>query len=470
MKNKFAKHYEEYSDLYDQMIDKGKIDIADVKAAGNLGGKYSYAEQDEANKRINEYIKTFVKKNQGNEDIEALGEKFPSVQKFEPDPKKWQEYDQEQMGRLAESLHYNWNNKEDRSNMMRELQNNTIRENKKKIYEEYTKEHPIASWINENVLAPNASERSKRGDDITNKDVALDALNAASFLTPGGLGKTAFQKGAWLAGDIAANAALGVAEDLNQDRELGLHNVVAPVFGAGLGQTIAAAPRLVKQATSWLGNGADAGRAGKGVGDKIEDWLTDTFTDKASTAKKTLQDEAENWAKQPTVRKNISVDNQNKLLNQGVIPEPNAYEKRFAKDKAYFAEHPEKFVAKEDAAYKAEMLKDPNFKTVIEDYTRKQNMNAAQKIGDKLLKESGTAIFKQGGRAVPYVQQNEARHKESNAERSDIDWFKNEYGRQWAAGFAPRGSENDTIMKAYREWQEEQEKNKQKRPSIREVM
>ena len=100
MKNKFAKHYEEYSDLYDQMIDKGKIDIADVKAAGNLGGKYSYAEQDEANKRINEYIKTFVKKNQGNEDIEQLGEKFPVVEKFEPNPKDWQDYDQEQMGRL----------------------------------------------------------------------------------------------------------------------------------------------------------------------------------------------------------------------------------------------------------------------------------------------------------------------------------------------------------------------------------
>lgn len=466
MKNKFAKHYEEYSDLYDQMIDKGKIDIADVKAAGNLGGKYSYAEQDEANKRINEYIKTFVKKNQGNEDIEQLGEKFPTVQKFEPDPSKWQEYDQEQMGRLAESLHYNWNNKEDRSNMMRELQNNTIRENKKKVYEDYKKENPVASWINENVLAPNASERSKRGDDITNKDVALDALNAASFLTPGGMGKTALQKGAWLAGDIAANAALGVAEDLNQDRELGLHNIVAPVFGAGLGQTIAAAPRLVKQATSWLGNGADAGRAGKGVGDKIEDWLTDTFTDKASTAKKALQEEAEVWQKKPTVRTNASDASKNKLLNEGVIPEPNAYDKRLAKDKAYFAENPEKFMAKKDAAYKAEMLKDPNFKTVIDDYNRRMNMNAAQKVGDKLLKESGTGIFKQGGRAVPYVQQNTARHKESNAERSDIEWFKTNYARDWAAGFAPRGKEDEPIMKAYREWKEE---SKKKIPSVREV-
>ena len=468
MTNKFGKNYNSNYRLYDDLVEHGKISQEDLDAAANYGGKYSYAQQDAANERIYTYLKEFVKKNPDDEEGLKAFESFPVVQDFKPDPKKWQEYDQEQMGRLAESLHYNWNNKEDRTNMMRELQNSTIRENKKKIYEDYQKEHPIASWINENVLAPNASERSKRGDDITNKDVALDALNAASFLTPGGLGKTAFQKGAWLAGDIAANAALGVAEDLNQDRELGLHNVVAPVFGAGLGQTIAAAPRLVKQATSWLGNGADAGRTGKGVGDKIEDWLTDTFTDKAATAKRTLKDEADEWAKKETVRKNISAENKNKLLNQGVIPEPNAYDKRFAKDKAFFAEHPEKFIAKEDAAYKAEMLKDPNFRTVIQDYTRKQNMNAVQKVGDKLLKEGGTAVFKQGGRAVPYVQQNTARHKESNAERSDIEWFKTNYARDWAAGFKPHGNENEPIMKAYKEWEEDQKKNK--RPSIREVM
>lgn len=465
MKNKFAKHYEANSRIYDDMVKAGKLDIHDLMAAGNLGGKYSYAEQDEANNRINEYVKTFLKKNEGNEIAEKFASSFPVVQEFKPDPKKWQEYDQEQMGRLAESLHYNWNNKDDRSALMKQLQGQTILENKKKIYDEYKKEHPAAAWINENIFAPNSSERSKRGEDITNTDTALDALNTISFLTPGGFGKSAAKK---IAADVAANAALGVAEDVNLDRELGWHNIVAPAFGAGLGQTIAAAPRLVKQATSWLGNGADAGTAGKGVGDKIENWLTDTFTDKASTAKKALKDEADEWAKKETVRKNISVENQNKLLNQGVIPEPNAYDKRFAKDKAYFAEHPEKFIAKEDAAYKAEMLKDPNFRTVIQDYTRKQNMNAAQKIGDKLLKEGGTAVFKQGGRAVPYVQQNTARHKESNAERSDIEWFKTNYARDWAAGFKPHGNENEPIMKAYKEWEEDQKKNK--RPSIREVM
>lgn len=465
--NKFAKHYDEFSDVYEALMDAGKISPVDVEVAGNLGGKYSYKEQDEANKRINTYMKSFLKKNKGNDLIEGMVEKYPVVEEFEPNPSKWQEYDQEQMGRLAESLHYNWNNKEDRSKMMRELQNNTIRENKKKIYEEYKKEHPVASWLNENVLAPNASERSKKGDDITNKDIALDALNAASFLTPGGVGKTALQKVAWLAGDIAANAALGVAEDLNQDRELGLHNFVAPAFGASLGQGIAAAPRLAKPVVDWLGKGADGGKVGKGVGDELENWLTDTFTDKASRAKETLKKEAEIWKEKPTVRINASQESKNKFLNEGIIPEPNAYDKRLAKDKVYFAENPEKFIAKKEAAYKAEMLKDPNFKTVIDDYNKRMNMTTAQRVGDKLLKQSGTVLVKQGGRASPYIQQNIARHKESNQERSDINWFKENYSRDWAAGFAPRGREDEPIMKAYREWQEE---NKQTKPKFSDIM
>jgi len=467
MTNKFGKNYNSNYRLYDDLVEHGKISQEDLDAAANYGGKYSYAQQDAANERIYTYLKEFVKKNPDDEEGLQAFESFPVVEKFEPNPSKWQEYDQEQMGRLAESLHYNWNNKEDRSKMMRELQNNTIRENKKKVYEEYKKEHPVASWLNENVLAPNASERSKKGDDITNKDIALDALNAASFLTPGGVGKTTLQKGAWLAGDIAANAALGVAEDLNQDRELGLHNVVAPVFGAGLGQTIAAAPRLAKQVVDWLGNGADAGKVGKGVGDKFEDWLTDTFTDKASRAKETLKKEAEIWKEKPTVRTNASQESKNKLLNEGIIPEPNSYDKRLANKKAYYAENPDKFKANKDAALKEELLKDPNFKTVIDDYNKRMNMTTAQRVGDNLLKQSGTGLFKQGGRAVPYIQQNTARHKESNQERSDINWFKENYARDWAAGFAPRGKEDEPIMKAYREWQEE---NKQTKPKFSDIM
>jgi len=95
------------------------------------------------------------------------------------------------------------------------------------------------------------------------------------------------------------------------------------------------------------------------------------------------------------------------------------------------------------------------------------NMTTAQRVGDNLLKQSGTGLFKQGGRAVPYIQQNAARHKESNQERSDINWFKTNYSRDWEAGFIPRGKDDEPIMKAYREWQEE---NKQTKPKFSDIM
>lgn len=483
MKNKFAKHYEEYSDLYDQMIDKGKIDIADVKAAGNLGGKYSYAEQDEANKRINEYIKTFVSKNKGNEDIEQLGEKFPVVEKFEPNPKDWQDYDQEQMGRLAESLHYNWNNKDDRSALMKQLQGQTILDNKKKIYDEYKKEHPAAAWINENIFAPNMSERSKRGEDITNTDKALDALNVASFFTPGGFGKSAAKK---IATDIAANAALGVAEDVNLDRELGWHNIVAPAFGAGLGQTIAAAPRLVKSAMDFVGNGADGSRVGKQIGDKIEDKINNALGDPVGDASKRISEEAS------VARHSVPAkDRQRFFRSDSKESTYNAYKKekldnfeipatkeevadiRYKSKRAQYAQNPETYFRDRKAGVLSDELaeklsKDKDFSLVMKDYMTNQTKSQARKTAEKVAKAQARGLVKQGGRGYIIESQNEARHNVKNEERSDIDWFKTNYARDWAAGFKPHGNENEPIMKAYKEWEEDQKRNK--RPSIREVM
>lgn len=483
MKNKFAKHYEEYSDLYDQMIDQGKISQADVEAAGNLGGKYSYAQQDEANKRINDYIRTLVKKNEGNEDIEKLGESFPVVQKFEPKAKDWMDYDQEQMGRLAESLHYNWNNKDDRSALMKQLQGQTVLDNKKKVYQDYKKEHPAAAWINENIFAPNSSERSKRGEDVTNTDVALDALNTASYLTPGGFTKSAAKK---IAADVAANAALGVAEDVNLDRELGWHNIVAPAIGAGLGQTIDAFPRMVKSALDFVGNSADAGNVGKGIGNKIEDGLKNAFGDPTGDASKRIMEEA------AEARKSIPAKDRQRYFRSNTKDETyDAYYKdkldnfevphtpeevadvRYKSKKRNYALYPEQYFKDREAGTLSDemaerLTRDKDLQLVMKDYLKNQTKSQARKTAENVGKASVRGLIKQGGRAVPYVQQNEARHEVKGEERSDIDWFKENYARDWAEGFVPHGNENEPVMKAYKEWREEQKKNK--RPSIREVM
>ena len=40
--NEFAKHFEANRGLYGKMFENGYITKDDIKAAGNLGGKYSY--------------------------------------------------------------------------------------------------------------------------------------------------------------------------------------------------------------------------------------------------------------------------------------------------------------------------------------------------------------------------------------------------------------------------------------------
>ena len=483
MLNKFAKHYNKYSKVYDKLIHAGVIDKADVKAAGNLGGKYSYAEQDEANNRIHDYISKFVRGNKDNDYIEGLGESFPVVQEFEPKAQDWMDYDQEQMGRLAESLHYNWNNKDDRSALMKQLQGQTVLENKKKAYEDYKNEHPAAAWLNENLFAPNTSERSKRGEDVTNTDIALDALNTASYLTPGGFTKSVGKK---IAADIVANAAIGAAEDINLDRELGWHNVVAPVVGAGLGQSVDALPRLTKGALDFIGKGANGGRIGNGIGDKIENKLNSAVGDLAGDASKRISDEA------AEARKAIpGKERQRYFRSNNKESTYNAYKKskldnfeapgtpeevadiRYKIKRNNYAVYPEQYFKDRKAGNLSDemaekLVNDKDLQLVMKDYLKNQTKSQARKTAENVGKAQVRGLIKQGGRGYMTEKQNEERHQVKNEERSDIDWFKENYARDWAEGFVPHGNENEPVMKAYNEWREEQKKNK--RPSIREVM
>lgn len=73
------------------------------------------------------------------------------------------------------------------------------------------------------------------------------------------------------------------------------------------------------------------------------------------------------------------------------------------------------------------------------------------KVGPGLVKTSDTAA---GKRQLVKQDQN----------RADIDWYKENYARDWSMGFAPHGREDEPIMKAYREWQ-----NENRSPSISDV-
>lgn len=339
--NAFRKHFND-NDIYDFLLEKGYITEADVDAAGNNGDGYSYEQQDAANERILAGIKRFQKNNPDDPEIEAFVASYPQVQKFEPKAEDWQKYSNKQMGRLAESMKFNWRNKEDRSQMMKQLMDEQILKDKKKIYQDYKKENPVAAFINENIIAPNVSNRISKGEDIANRDIALDAANVGTYLFPGaGAAASKVGKAAMFATDAALQGGVGAASDINQGNELGVHNVTAPIIGAGVGTVTDLVPRLAKM-TIDVATGGFGGNISKPVGDAAESWITKIFGDEVEAAKKALAKEAKEAAKIETVRKNASKESLKEVMKRGRDIAPNAQVKRDAHFKDIYAQDPER--------------------------------------------------------------------------------------------------------------------------------
>lgn len=444
--NAFAKHYEKNFELYEQLMDAGVLSEKDMTDAINADGDISYKDQDAALMRIRDAVKE-------NLDLEDSTSKefyegIPQIEKFTPNKKDWRDYDQEQMGRLAESMHFNWKNKDDRSVMMNQLMNETIRDDKKKLYEDYKKEHPIAGFINEHILAPNVSQRLKKGEDITNTDIALDAANVGTYLIPGaGSAATKAGKAAWLAADAAAQGASQLATDINQGNELGVHNVVAPVIGAGMGAMTEMVPRLAKGAVDAVTQGF-GGRLSKPVGDVGEDWITKIF----GNATKEAKDKA--------IKENKDILSKSTKENNRFIETVTSKDKEMARKKLTYLEHPEWWI--ENTAKGAKFKVKPEVKALMEQ--DKVFSNAMKKILDDLEKGAASKAGKaaaQGasrsaGRGIAITESNQSRSRNVNSkerqEAEDEQWYIDNYSRFWDAGFVPHGPDTDPTVKAYKKY------------------
>lgn len=88
-----------------------------------------------------------------------------------------------------------------------------------------------------------------------------------------------------------------------------------------------------------------------------------------------------------------------------------------------------------------------------------------EKYGDRVNKTLATMGVGKDVPMLPTSIQSRQTSKVNTDDREDIDWFKTNYARDWEAGFIPRGKEDEPIMKAYREWKEEN-----KKPSVRNVL
>ena len=376
------KHVKANASIYRSAINNGVITEDDIKAAGNAGGNYSYAEQDAALKRINDAFNSFVTKNPNDERLKSFVSGIPQVNKFTPNKENWRDYNQEQMGRLAEEMKFNWNNKDDRSEMMKILTDETIRRDKQKTYEDYKKEHPIAAFINENILAPNTSKRSERGEDIKNTDIALDVANGLTYAFPGaGAAKTALGKGLMLGADAALQGAVGAASDVNLGNELGLHNVTMPLIGAGVGASAELAPRLAKTFVDNV-TGGFGGEIGKPASDAAEGLITKYFGNQLDMARASLANEAKKAKNTPTNRINMSKANKSLLKKEGKDITPNAKSKRDAINKDRYVNDidlwqkiADKFT---DEDYNR-FYSDPRFQLLIQDAVKKKKLNEAIK-------------------------------------------------------------------------------------------
>ena len=376
------KHVKANASIYRSAINNGVITEDDIKAAGNAGGKYSYAEQDAALKRINDAFNSFVTKNPNDERLKSFVAGIPQLQKFIPNKEDWRDYNQEQMGRLAEEMKFNWKNKDDRSEMMKILTDETIRKDKQKTYEDYKKEHPIAAFINENILAPNTSKRSERGEDIKNTDVALDIANGLTYAFPGaGAAKTALGKGLMLGADAAIQGAVGAASDVNLGNELGLHNVTMPLIGAGVGASAELAPRLAKTFVDNV-TGGFGGEIGKTASDAAEGLITKYFGNQIDMARTSLANEAKKAKNTPTNRINMSTENKAKLKMEGKDITPNAKSKQLAKDKDRLSKDIDTWQKiagnMTDEGYN-EFISDPRFQLLIQDALKNKKLNEAIK-------------------------------------------------------------------------------------------
>lgn len=419
-------HVKSNPGVYRAAIAKGVITEDDLKIAGNSGGNYSYADQDAALQRINDAFGEYAKNNPDHEQLQKFVSGIPQIQKFEPKVEDWQKYNNEQMGRLAESMKFNWKNKEDRSVMMKQLMDEQILKDKKKIYQDYKKEHPFAAFVNENIIAPNVSNRMSKGEDITNTDIALDAANVGTYLFPGaGAAASKAVKAALFAADAALQGGVGAASDINQGNELGIHNVTMPMIGAGMGVASDLVPRMAKGAVDYV-TGNFGGRVGKPVGDVAEGWITKIFGDEVETAKKALAKEAKEAADTDLVRKNASKATKQELKSQGKDITPNAQIREDAKLKNYYANHPEewkKHAPKMSDEDYQRWMSDPRFKAAVTE----AKLTGVKKVG----KEAARGTSRQSGKGIGITLANKERQKNAKPKIEQVfaspelaDWVR----------------------------------------------
>ena len=194
--NEFAKHFEQNRAIYGKMVENGLISKDDIKIAGNLGGKYSDEDQQNATDRIRNAAKNLHEKNPDHQMVSSFYTSFPST-KFTPNKEDWQSYNNDQMAELAKTMKFNWKNKDDRAAMLKELSDvDALRQREQAVNEDYSylgmdKDNPInkgLNWLADKIISEDTKNAIIEDPSNTSRIVgnaAVDIAGTAADFMPG---------------------------------------------------------------------------------------------------------------------------------------------------------------------------------------------------------------------------------------------------------------------------------------------
>lgn len=519
MNESFDKHFTSNADYWHTLARKGFVNTDDIVKARNYYDKYSYAEQNEAVKRLNDALSVVLKRNPDNQGLknfissmtEASDEMIKD--KVTSSFRDLDNVTDTDITLKAKKLGIPVEEFRNQFKLVKErIDTEKGRERRNKELDEMawynpqkwaTSDYEKQRYIND----PDASIIGKEGNGKWfNKGEAISDLSygiAAGIadLLPGKLGtfigpaiRGARDIQHKLTGSKYKKEGGGIVGDVVKDVSL---NVLSDVVPAGLTESL---PNFLKKTAN---DGTDDGLTDllvgasnynkvldetKTLGGDLKKFGYDEELDLVNNFKKmTEKDLMNNFnkIKSPELKNALLQSGGVKLNDKGVVID---IDKNKFEDVVYdfwAANAPGKINGRAWSDFLMPNGKISNeYKTIMDGTTGpwidklikaddigKGSRAAAflergwKNYGGRAAKSLGTAGVGQNIDLLPTPVQARQTSKVSTDEREDIDWFKENYARDWEAGFVPRGKDDEPIMKAYREWKEEN-----KKPSVRSVM
>lgn len=518
MNESFDKHFTSNAKDWHTLANKGYVNTDDIKKARNYYDKYSYAEQNEAVKRLNEGLSKALKNNPDNQGLKQFISSMTEASdemikdKVTSSFRDLDRVTDTDITLKAKKLGIPVDEFRKQFKLVKErIDTEKGRERRKKELDEMawynpqkwaTSDYEKQRYIND----PDASIIGKEGNGKWfNKgeaisDLAYGIAGGVADLFPGKVGTFVGPaiRGARdiqhkLTGSKYQKEGSGIVGDVIKD--VGL-NVLSDVVPAGLTESL---PKFLKKTEKESSDGGlidllDDARNYNDVLKQTEILGNDLkrfgYDEKLDNVKKfkDLTDKylIKNFKKIKSPELKSAIENSGGITRneRGVIIDVDR--KKFGNVICDFwtANKPGKISSGWNDFLMPNGKITSEYKTMMDDVTGpwiekqmyatdigKGSRAAAalergwKNYGGKVAKSLGTAGVGKNIDLLPAPVQARQTSKVDTDDREDIDWFKENYSRDWEAGFVPHGNENEPIMKAYREWKEEN-----KKPSVRSVL